>query len=164
MRAASSRCCTAWACEVALDDFGSGLSSFSTLKTLPIDYLKIDGSFIRNLSPRTTVNQAMVAAMIELSRSLNFRVVAEQVEDQLSLDAVKRMGIDFRPRLRDCPAAAPVGNADPLLIDCGRGLDTLGWRSGPAARCPGLAARGSVPAYNRLAGAHNKLLWYLTRA
>ncbi len=81
-------------CEFALDDFGSGLSSFSTLKTLPMDYLKIDGSFIRNLAG-DTVNQAMVAAMIELSRSLNFRIVAEQVEDQLSLDAVKRMGIDF---------------------------------------------------------------------
>ncbi len=81
-------------CEFALDDFGSGLSSFSTLKTLPMDYLKIDGSFIRNLAA-DTVNQAMVAAMIELSRSLNFRVVAEQVEDQLSLDVVKGMGIDF---------------------------------------------------------------------
>jgi diguanylate cyclase (GGDEF)-like protein/PAS domain S-box-containing protein len=81
-------------CEFALDDFGSGLSSFSTLRTLPIDYLKIDGSFIRNLAV-DTVNQAMVAAMIELSHSLNFRIVAEQVEDQLSLDAVKGMGIDF---------------------------------------------------------------------
>ncbi|MDB6086840.1 MAG: hypothetical protein JWN43_4721, partial [Gammaproteobacteria bacterium] len=60
-------------CEFALDDFGSGLSSFSTLKTLPMDYLKIDGSFIRNLA-EDTVNQAMVAAMIELSRSLNFRI------------------------------------------------------------------------------------------
>jgi diguanylate cyclase (GGDEF)-like protein/PAS domain S-box-containing protein len=81
-------------CEFALDDFGSGLSSFSTLKTLPMDYLKIDGSFIRNLAG-DTVNQAMVAAMIELSRSLNFRIVAEQVEDQSSLDAVTGMGIDF---------------------------------------------------------------------
>jgi diguanylate cyclase (GGDEF)-like protein/PAS domain S-box-containing protein len=81
-------------CEFALDDFGSGLSSFSTLKTLPMDYLKIDGSFIRNLA-HDTVNQAMVAAMIELSRSLNFRIVAEQVEDQGSLDTVKSMGIDF---------------------------------------------------------------------
>ncbi len=81
-------------CEFALDDFGSGLSSFSTLKTLPMDYLKIDGSFIRNLA-HDTVNQAMVAAMIELSRSLNFRIVAEQVEDQPSLDAVTNMGIDF---------------------------------------------------------------------
>jgi len=81
-------------CEFALDDFGSGLSSFSTLKTLPMDYLKIDGSFISNLAV-DTVNQAMVGAMIELSRSLNFRIVAEQVEDQLSLDTVRQMGIDF---------------------------------------------------------------------
>jgi EAL domain-containing protein (putative c-di-GMP-specific phosphodiesterase class I) len=71
-----------------------GLSSFSTLRTLPMDYLKIDGSFINNLAG-DAVNQAMVAAMIELSRSLNFRVVAEQVEDQLSLDTVTGMGIDF---------------------------------------------------------------------
>jgi diguanylate cyclase (GGDEF)-like protein/PAS domain S-box-containing protein len=81
-------------CEFALDNFGSGLSSFSTLKTLPMDYLKIDGSFISNLAV-DTVNQAMVGAMIELSRTLNFRVVAEHVEDQLSLDTVREMGIDF---------------------------------------------------------------------
>jgi len=81
-------------CEFALDDFGSGLSSFSTLRTLPMDYLKIDGTFIRNLA-FDSVNQAMVTAMIELSRSLNFRVVAEQVEDQMSLDAARSMGIDF---------------------------------------------------------------------
>jgi len=81
-------------CEFALDDFGTGLSSFSTLKTLPIDYLKIDRSFISNLAS-DSVNRAMVTAMIELARSLRFRVVAEQVEDQLSLDTVKEMGIDF---------------------------------------------------------------------
>ena len=81
-------------CEFALDNFGSGLSSFSTLRTLPMDYLKIDGSFIKNLAG-DTVNQAMVAAMIDLSRSLNFRVVAEHVEDQLALDTVTGMGIDF---------------------------------------------------------------------
>ena len=81
-------------CEFALDDFGSGLSSFSTLRTLPMDYVKIDGSFINNLAG-DAVNQAMVSAMIELSRSLNFRVVAEQVEDQLALDTVTGMGIDF---------------------------------------------------------------------
>jgi diguanylate cyclase (GGDEF)-like protein len=81
-------------CEFALDDFGSGLSSFSTLRTLPMDYLKIDGSFIRNLAG-DSVNQALVQAMIEMSRSLNFRIVAEQVEDQLSLNTVTDMGIDF---------------------------------------------------------------------
>ena len=81
-------------CEFALDDFGSGLSSFSSLKTLPIDYLKIDGSFIKDLAG-DSVNQAVVAAMIELSHSLNIRIVAEHVEDQLSLDTVTGMGVDF---------------------------------------------------------------------
>jgi EAL domain-containing protein (putative c-di-GMP-specific phosphodiesterase class I) len=81
-------------CEFALDNFGSGLSSFSTLKTLPMDYLKIDGSFIKHLAG-DSVNQALVAAMIDLSRSLNFRVVAENVEDQSQLETVTGMGIDF---------------------------------------------------------------------
>ncbi len=81
-------------CEFALDDFGGGLSSFANLKTLPMDYLKIDGSFMHELGA-DAVNQAVVAAMIELSRSLNFRVVAEQVEDQPSADKARQMGIDF---------------------------------------------------------------------
>src|SRR5579864_1004312 len=68
-------------CQFALDDFGSGVGSFSNLKNLPMDYLKIDGSFMRNLA-RDSVNQAMVTAMIKLARSLNFKVIAEQVEDE----------------------------------------------------------------------------------
>ena len=81
-------------CQFALDDFGSGVGSFSNLKNLPMDYLKIDGSFIRNLG-RDTVNQAMVAAMIKLARTLNFKVIAEQVEDSAALEAARRMGVDF---------------------------------------------------------------------
>jgi diguanylate cyclase (GGDEF)-like protein/PAS domain S-box-containing protein len=81
-------------CQFALDDFGSGVGSFSNLKNLPMDYLKIDGSFIRNLA-RDTVNQAMVTAMIKLARTLNFKVIAEQVEDSAALDAARRMGVDF---------------------------------------------------------------------
>jgi diguanylate cyclase (GGDEF)-like protein/PAS domain S-box-containing protein len=81
-------------CQFALDDFGSGVGSFSNLKTLPLDYLKIDGSFMRNLA-RDTVNQAMVTAMIKLARTLNFRVIAEQVEDTAALDAARRIGVDF---------------------------------------------------------------------
>jgi EAL domain-containing protein (putative c-di-GMP-specific phosphodiesterase class I) len=81
-------------CQFALDDFGSGVGSFSNLKSLPMDYLKIDGSFIRNLG-HDTVNQAMVTAMIKLARTLNFRVIAEQVEDSAALDAARRMGVDF---------------------------------------------------------------------
>ncbi|MGA7540938.1 MAG: EAL domain-containing protein [Steroidobacteraceae bacterium] len=83
-----------WGCQFALDDFGSGMGSFSNLKTLPMDYLKIDGSFIRNLG-HDSVNQAMVTAMIKLARTLNFRVIAEQVEDSAALEAARRMGVDF---------------------------------------------------------------------
>ena len=81
-------------CRFALDDFGRGLSSFGNLKNLPLDYLKIDGSFIRNLAT-DPVNQAMVAAMIKLARTLQFQVVAEQVEDAGALEAATRMGVDF---------------------------------------------------------------------
>jgi EAL domain-containing protein (putative c-di-GMP-specific phosphodiesterase class I) len=81
-------------CRFALDDFGRGLSSFGNLKNLSLDYLKIDGSFIRNLA-MDTVNQAMVAAMIKLARTLNFQVVAEQVEDLGAFEAATKMGVDF---------------------------------------------------------------------
>jgi diguanylate cyclase (GGDEF)-like protein/PAS domain S-box-containing protein len=81
-------------CRFALDDFGSGLGSFANLKNLAVDYLKIDGSFFKNLA-RDTVNQAMVTAMIRLARSLNFKVIAEQVEDASALDAARRMGVDY---------------------------------------------------------------------
>jgi EAL domain-containing protein (putative c-di-GMP-specific phosphodiesterase class I) len=81
-------------CRFALDDFGRGLSSFANLKNLSIDYLKIDGSFIRNLAS-DSVNQAMVTAMVKLARTLNFKVVAEQVEDISALDAARNMGVDF---------------------------------------------------------------------
>jgi diguanylate cyclase (GGDEF)-like protein/PAS domain S-box-containing protein len=81
-------------CQFALDDFGSGVGSFSNLKNLPMDYLKIDGSFMRNLAA-DSVNQAMVTAMIKLARTLNFKVIAEQVEDAAALEAVRRMGVDY---------------------------------------------------------------------
>jgi diguanylate cyclase (GGDEF)-like protein/PAS domain S-box-containing protein len=81
-------------CKFALDDFGSGVGSFSNLKNLPMDYLKIDGSFMRNLA-RDSVNQAMVTAMIKLARTLNFKVIAEQVEDAAALEAARRMGVDY---------------------------------------------------------------------
>lgn len=81
-------------CRFALDDFGSGVGSFSNLKNLPLDYLKIDGAFTRNLG-RDSVNQALVAAMIQLARTLNFEVIAEQVEDAEALEAARRLGVDF---------------------------------------------------------------------
>jgi len=95
-------------CRFALDDFGSGLGSFANLKSLAVDFLKIDGSFIGGLA-RDTVNQAMVGAMIKLARTLNFRVIAEQVEDEAALDAARALGCDFLQ-------GYALGRPEPLAI------------------------------------------------
>src|SRR3989440_597703 len=95
-------------CQFALDDFGSGVGSFSNLKNLPLDYLKIDGTFMRNLA-RDPVNQAMVAAMIKLARTLNFKVIAEQVEDAAAVDIARRMGVDYLQ-------GYAIGRPQPLLL------------------------------------------------
>lgn len=81
-------------CEFSLDDFGSGMGSFSSLKHLPIDYLKIDGTYTRNLQS-DLVNQEMVSAMIRLARTMEFRVVAEEVEHQEDFDWLRDVGVDF---------------------------------------------------------------------
>jgi diguanylate cyclase (GGDEF)-like protein len=95
-------------CQFAIDDFGSGVASFSNLRNLPLDYLKIDGSLTQNLA-RDSVNQAMVAAMIKLARSLKFKVIAEQVEDDSAADAVRRMGVDFLQ-------GYAIGRPKPLMV------------------------------------------------
>jgi diguanylate cyclase (GGDEF)-like protein/PAS domain S-box-containing protein len=81
-------------CQFALDNFGSGIGSFAKLKSLSIDYLKIDGVYTRRLDS-DSVNQEMISAMIRLSRQLDFKVIAEQVEDSASFDALRRLGVDF---------------------------------------------------------------------
>ena len=81
-------------CEFAIDDFGSGLGAFSSLKKLHVDYLKIDGAYTRNLA-EDEINQEMVTAMIKLARTMEFRIVAEQVEHQQDFDWLREMGVDF---------------------------------------------------------------------
>lgn len=78
----------------ALDDFGAGLSSFGYIRSMPIDYLKIDGYFIRNIRSDDT-NRAITQAFIQLSRSLDIKTVAECVEDKATRHCVADMGIDF---------------------------------------------------------------------
>lgn len=96
-------------CEFALDDFGSGLGSFSRLKRLPVDYLKIDGAYTRGL-PTDEVNQEMVHAMIKLARTMEFRVIAEQVETQRDFDWLREAGVDFvQGNFIEEPA--PLGNS-----------------------------------------------------
>jgi len=81
-------------CQFALDDFGSGLGAFSNLKGLAMDYLKIDGAIIRGLG-QDHVNEAMVAAMINLARTMDIRVIAEHVENETVFETVRNMGVDF---------------------------------------------------------------------
>jgi diguanylate cyclase (GGDEF)-like protein len=81
-------------CELAIDDFGSGYSSFSYLKRLPVDYLKIDGAFIRNL-PRDKVDQAMVRMVGEVARAAGMKTVAEYVHSEATLELLAKYGIDY---------------------------------------------------------------------
>ena len=81
-------------CEFALDDFGHGLGAFSSLKHLPVDYLKLDGTYTRNLLA-DPINKEMVTAMIKLARTMEFRVIAEQVERQEDFDWLRDAGVDF---------------------------------------------------------------------
>jgi diguanylate cyclase (GGDEF)-like protein/PAS domain S-box-containing protein len=81
-------------CEFALDDFGAGFGSFSYLKHLPVDYLKIDGEFVRGLA-RSQIDQRMVKAMVEIARGLEVRTIAECVETAESLQLLREYGIDF---------------------------------------------------------------------
>ena len=81
-------------CEFALDDFGSRLGAFANLKSLPVDYLKIDGSYTHRLAS-DGVNQEMVSAMVKLGRTMEFRIIAEQVEEQSDFDWLRGVGVDF---------------------------------------------------------------------
>jgi diguanylate cyclase (GGDEF)-like protein len=78
---------------IAIDDFGSGYSSLSVLKSLPIDILKIDQSFIRDLG-KSAGDTAIVAAVVSMARALALRVVAEGVETREQLALLKSLGCD----------------------------------------------------------------------
>jgi EAL domain-containing protein (putative c-di-GMP-specific phosphodiesterase class I) len=81
-------------CKFSLDDFGTGLSSFMYLKTLPVDYLKIDGQFISQIAT-DAVDRSMVEAISKVGRALGIATVAECVESEAVLEELKRIGVDF---------------------------------------------------------------------
>jgi len=81
-------------CQFALDDFGSGLSSYSYLKKLPVDFVKIDGSFIRDLM-RDKTDKIFVKSIIDIAHTLNIRTVAEFVENDEILQTVRELGADY---------------------------------------------------------------------
>jgi diguanylate cyclase (GGDEF)-like protein/PAS domain S-box-containing protein len=81
-------------CKFSLDDFGTGLSSFMYLKTLPVDFLKIDGQFISQVA-QDPVDRSMVEAISKVGRALGIATIAECVENQPVLDELQRIGVDF---------------------------------------------------------------------
>ena len=81
-------------CRFALDDFGVGLSSFGYLRNLPVDYLKLDGSFVKNIVNNKT-DYEMVRAINQIGHTMNIMTIAEFVEDEAILQAVRELGVDY---------------------------------------------------------------------
>jgi diguanylate cyclase (GGDEF)-like protein/PAS domain S-box-containing protein len=81
-------------CHFALDDFGSGLSSFMYLKTLPVDYLKIDGQFVENVT-HDRVDRSMIEAISQVGKAMGIQTIAEKVESREVLAELGRLGIGY---------------------------------------------------------------------
>jgi diguanylate cyclase (GGDEF)-like protein len=97
----------------AIDDFGSGFSSFQYIKCFPIDYIKIEGEFIRNMV-HDPVYLAFVMSIVTLAKELGIKTIAEYVEDAETLAAVTRLGINYAQGYHICRPA-------PLFANAGRG-------------------------------------------
>ena len=81
-------------CMFSLDDFGSGLSSFTYLKNLPVDYIKIDGQFVSNVVD-DSVDESMVKAISEVGHAMGIETIAERVETKEVLDKLGALGVEF---------------------------------------------------------------------
>jgi EAL domain-containing protein (putative c-di-GMP-specific phosphodiesterase class I) len=81
-------------CQVALDDFGAGMSSFGYLKNLPVDVIKIDGSFIRDLET-DPMSRSIVDAITEIGHQRGLDVVAEWVASDGIVEILRKLGVDY---------------------------------------------------------------------
>jgi hypothetical protein len=120
---------------VALDDFGTGYSSLSYLRRFPIDKLKIDRSFIRDVTISRT-DESIVRAIVSLARSVGLRVVAEGIESAEQLEFVTRLECDQWQGYHCCP---------PQTAACFQAMlvDRTGTRTGLAAALAALVTRGT---------------------
>ena len=81
-------------CRFSLGEFGSGLGSFAYLKTLPVDYIKIDGAFVKDVST-DPVSRAMVDSIQQMARAMKLKTIAERVENEQTLNILREIGIDY---------------------------------------------------------------------
>lgn len=81
-------------CQFSLDDFGTGTSSYSYLKSLPIDFLKIDGTFVKDIATNSH-DYAVVKSINEIGHAMGKSTVAEYVENEFAYEALKQIGIDY---------------------------------------------------------------------
>ena len=81
-------------CRFALDDFGAGLSSFGYLKVLPVDYLKIDGSFICEVT-NDEISQSMVEAICQIGKTMGLQTIAEYVGNDETIEVLRGIGVDY---------------------------------------------------------------------
>jgi Amt family ammonium transporter len=100
---------------VALDDFGSGLSSFAYLKYMPVDLLKIDGAFIRDMLDDPT-DRAFVESINQIGHIMGIQTVAEFVESNALVEALQEMGIDYAQGFA-------IGHPTPLRAAAGPPLE-----------------------------------------
>ncbi len=123
-------------CRVALDDFGTGFGSFTYLKQLSVDYLKIDREFVRDIA-RNAASRRVVEAVVGLASGFGLKTVAEGVEDERTLALLRELGVDYGQGFL-------IGRPAPLATESGRPNGARAARSLRGART-GTARRTSAP-------------------